>query len=498
MAGKYLFMEKVEKDLESFWNSLLDLLKEPWKAPPVIQDHDSMDEDMFGFYFNRLSMPYCIIVWYLCKTKVHFLRYALENEDVIPTNLFIQSSRLTSHELYDAFSFLKPDNATLLLDRLDCPVSVYTEIKESLETGDKTRFISAIDGIDLSGITPFLKLVRFLIDKFPKWIEKISDSDQTTDSDAEAEKKKNLFEAENIATRYLKTNSKEMQLLRLGMKKAENLVEIPDSFFKGWYSVLFYQYCDMKEDGALNESDIKAFEYVFHQPAFEEQYNENLQWWEDGIMDDKMEEYAKEWGFLEIIENKEAIDTQSNARASSNDIEQPKKEDGWRLQNYLNREIKLDIKSKLSYCIGFKKSIAEAGSAGDRALTKFIQGIADLGYIDDDRVTKKSFAYALTGRGGFRGMVIKKVTWHHKKEDTREIPESVRVLLFISSNLFDPELTRGKTYSQIFEVLNAGTNPCIKGGKDQSASYYDKVSGAFKSFYEECFKDALYNKNTAK
>lgn len=170
----------------------------------------------------------------------------------------------------------------------------------------------------------------------------------------------------------------------------------------------------------------------------------------------------------------------------------------WRLQNYLNREVGLDEKTKLPYCKGFKKSIAEAGSAGDRALAKFIQGIADWGYIDDDRVTKKSFAYALTGRGGFREMVIKKVTWHHKKEDTREIPESVRVLLFISSNLFDPELTRGKTYSQIFEVLDAETNPCIKDGKDQSASYYDSVSDAFKSFYDGCFKNVLNKKNAAK
>lgn len=37
----------------------------------------------------------------------------------------------------------------------------------------------------------------------------------------------------------------------------------------------------MKDDGGINESDCKAFEYIFHQPAFEEQYNECLEQWKN-------------------------------------------------------------------------------------------------------------------------------------------------------------------------------------------------------------------------
>ena len=291
------------------------------------------------------------------------------------------------------------------------------------------------------------------------------------------------------------------------MKKVLEWDLIPDVFFDFIYSYHYYLYCYFKEDGAFNESDTLAFEYMFHQPAFEKQYEENLRLWQEKVLENKLVEYSVLMGVPANFDDKDNNDnvgrpyaTKSEEKASTNKAktkDTPKKEE-WRLQKYLCKKVGLDKKSKLPYCKGFKRSIAKAGYAGDKALAKFIQGIADLKYIDDDTITKKSFAYALTGRGKFRKMTIIKVEWHPKDSDTREVPESVRVLLYISANLFDSDMTKGFTYSQLFDVLNAGSNPCIKDGKDQSSAYYDKVSNDFKEFFNECFgqftKD--FDKNT--
>jgi len=192
----------------------------------------------------------------------------------------------------------------------------------------------------------------------------------------------------------------------------------------------------------------------------------------------------------------EEVKEKVNRDEENDSVSSPKTKERWRLQKYLCRDPGLDKDSQLDYCKGFKKSIVKAGDAGDRALTKFIQYLADNKYIDNDKITKNSFAYALTGRGNFRKMEIITVRWHHKKDDTRKVPESVSVLLYISSNLFDSE--KGKTYSQLFNVLDAGPNPCIKDGKDQSSAYYDKVSEDFEEYFNECFgqftKD--FDKNT--
>lgn len=175
------------------------------------------------------------------------------------------------------------------------------------------------------------------------------------------------------------------------------------------------------------------------------------------------------------------VKSNSEEKASTNEAETqdtPQKKKRWRLQKYLSRPVEYR-KDSLPHCQGIKVSIIKKG---DCALQKFIQGIAEWGYIDDDPITKNSFAYALTGRG-FRTKIIT-VKWHHKKAK-KGIPESVKVLLYISKYMFDN--TAGETYTQLFEVLNAGPNPCIKDGKDQSSIYSESVSEEFKQFYKSCF-----------
>lgn len=466
-------MGNVEKDKESFWDSVLDVLQHPCKNSSYNEEAKTtlQNNDTFGLYFNRLFFPYYIVVWYLFKTKVHFLKYVLENDDVIPTSLFMQSSRLTSHELYNAFSVFEPDNARLLLDCIECPVSVYTEIHESLGAGDETRFVSAIDVLDLSHITPVLSFVRFVTERLPKKIDSI---DQTENLDEGARRERFLFKFEDSITDTLglRPTIVEKKMMMFWAKKVTESTNFPVSYLKVAYSTLFYQYCCMKEDMALNESDIKAFEFVFRQPVFEELYAVNLDWWKSGVLEDKLKETAKAVGMDEVVvENTEVVKTSPC----------PVKKDRWRLQKYLIRDVEPNLPNEpKKHCEGLKDSIVQRG---DGDLTKFIRGIAKMGYIDDNPTTKNSFAYALTGRGGFKTRIIK-VHWYHN-EAKKGPSESVKVLLYISKYMF--KNTGGVTYTQLFDVLDAGTNPCIKEGADQSSSYADTVSPDFKVFYESCF-----------
>lgn len=489
---------------DQFLVSFFELLMHPWKEQPIIQDSipdcqaSNVEEAQYFslakyyFYHYRIVAPFFGALGYLSLAKVHFLKYILEHGVI--TDFIKGSPRLTSPEIFMAFDGISIDNATLLLNQINCPVSIYTELKESLETEDEARFVSAIDVCDISNISPVLKYIKFIIDKGMKMVEGRDKNLANNNADNVDIKKKVLYEQEAFFTEKLgwQPNGKMTRLMMLVMKKVLEWDLIPDAFFDFIYSYHYYLYCYFKGDGAFTESDTLAFEYMFHQPAFEKQYEENLRWWQEKVLEDKLVEYSVLMGVPADFDDKDNNDNVGRPyeeKASTNKAktqDTPKKEE-LRLQNYLCKEPKLDKKSKLDYCKGFKRSIAKAGYAGDKALAKFIQGIADRKYIDDDAITKKSFAYALTGRGGFRKMKIIKVKWHHKDSDTREVPESVRVLLYISANLFDSDKTKGFTYSQLFDVLNAGPNPCVKDGKDQSAAYYDTVSDDFKEFFKECF-----------
>ena len=518
-------MELEQYNIKAFQDGLEDILKNPWKKPVYIQDtiptfpEESNDKDRtihdlikVMFVYKRLVCPYYSTVGHLCLNKSYFLKYVLETYSKKEefSILFKGTSRLTSHQIYEAFYGMSPNNASFLLDRIDCPVSVYTKLKDALESREELKFAEAIDECDISNILPALKFVLSVKNQIKQLdglgSQNNEEVDSEADSDVETEMQKMRYKAENEMTEKfdVSPSSKFNQENKTFIDELLRLMNNPNELLESFYPPLFCQYCQMKKGGGLNDSDIKAFEYIFHQTAFEEQYNECMKLWENGVLKDRYAKQPEENSPSEEVEggekktvmaNREETQTLQIEELTEEDVKVvPKKpqkiaretdEEIWRLQKYLSRKAHLDKKTKLPYCKGFKKSIVKAGDAGDRALTKFIQYLADNKYIDDDRITKNSFAYALTGRGDFRKMKIIKVEWHHKDSDTREVPESVRVLLYISSNLFDSE--KGKTYSQLFDVLNAGPNPCIKGGKDQSPAYYDSVSEDFKEYFNECF-----------
>ena len=243
---------------------------------------------MLQFIKERLVHPYYSTVGYLLLNKVYFLKYILETystkEDFV--TMFIGSSRLTSNEIYEAFNGMSPNNASFLLDRIDCSVSVYTKLKDALELEDETRFAEAIDECNLSNILPALKYMLFVKHQVKQLDSPKPQDNGGTDMNLETGIQKIRYEMEaEMTEKYgISPNSPLKQNIMVFYDELFRLTNNPNELLDSFYPSLFFQYCQMKEGGGLNDTDVKAFEYIFHQPAFEEQYNENLKLWKDGTL----------------------------------------------------------------------------------------------------------------------------------------------------------------------------------------------------------------------
>lgn len=342
VADKIGYMELDQYNFKQFQDGLTDILKNPWKEPVFIQDAiptfpiEDKDEDRRKhnllktfFIYNRLIIPFYYAIWYLCLNKVYYLKYVLEinstKKDFIV--MFKSTSRLTSHEIYEAFNGMSSNNASFLLDRIDCPVSIYTKLKDALESGEETKFVEAIDECNLSNILPALKHILFIKKQVKQLDSTDSQGDEETYLGFEAEKPKMLYAIETeITEKYgILPNSHLKQESMAFFDELLSLTNNPNKLLESFYPLLFYQYCQMKEGGGLNDSDVKAFEYIFHQPAFEEQYYENLKLWKDGILKDMFTKQPKEDSLSKIAENEELQTPQIEEPAAEGTKETPER-----------------------------------------------------------------------------------------------------------------------------------------------------------------------------
>lgn len=524
-----------------FDDGLKEAFEHPLKKYPTLQkvflaDYENKnEEDVFS---SKLLIPFCSVMYYLINKDAVVFEGFMEFVDDLGEIKSIP--RLDSNEVFETLSQLSIHNALKVLERNNFTDGTYTELKESLEGGDKRRFVTALKDCNTTPISPILKVLnipRMIIQKFDVLEYEVTkarfESDELLSKWAWYKARKLLQELFGNRIKTIGSNTIRVELpeeFEVKIQFDEEEEEVVDTEWVCFiYDLIFGLFSYIKGEGILDENAINVIEHIMKQPPFEERYQQHQDCWKDGGTNDEIsafitrhqdyfsDELVSEmksslndndsYEEAEVIEEPqstpqieepaaEEVKEKVNRDEENDSVSSPKTKERWRLQKYLCRDPGLDKDSQLDYCKGFKKSIVEAGDAGDRALTKFIQYLADNKYIDNDKINKNSFAYALTGRGNFRKMKIITVRWHHKKDDTRKVPESVSVLLYISSNLFDSE--KGKTYSQLFNVLDAGPNPCIKDGKDQSSAYYDKVSEDFEEYFNECFgqftKD--FDKNT--
>lgn len=323
-------MELEQYNFKKFQEGLTDILKNPWKKPICIQDSiptfpvEDTNEDrlmhnliMLQFINERLLYPYYSTVGYLLLNKMYFLKYILKTyptkEDFVA--MFKGSSRLTSNEIYEAFNGMSPSNASFLLDRIDCPVSVYTRLKESLEKKEETKFVEAIDKCNLSNILPALKYILFVKQQLKEFDSHDPQGNEGTDMSIETIKQKMHYEIETELTEKhgISPNSSLKQNFMSLWDELFELAYNPNELLESFYPPLFCQYCQMKKGGGLNDSDVKAFEYIFHQPAFEEQYERCMKLWETGELEglftkrseeDSQNEDGSKEGFDSVAANK--------------------------------------------------------------------------------------------------------------------------------------------------------------------------------------------------
>lgn len=317
-------MDLEQYNFKRFQDGLSDILKNPWKSPVYIQDTiptfpEENDEDrpvhnliMLHFIDKRLLRPYYSTVGYLLLNKVYFLKYILETYSTKAdfVAMFEGPSRLTFNEIYKAFNGMSPTNASFLLDRIGCPVSVYTRLKESLEKKEETKFAEAIDECDISNILPALKYILFVKQQVKELNSPEPQGKKGTNVDFETAKQKLLYELETDMTEKhgILPNSQLKQESMAFIGELLKLTNNPNELLESFYPPLFCQYCQMKKGGGLNDSDVNAFEYIFHQPAFEEQYERCMKLWETGELEGMFTKRPEE-DSLNEDGGKEAVDS---------------------------------------------------------------------------------------------------------------------------------------------------------------------------------------------
>ena len=144
----------------------------------------------------------------------------------------------------------------------------------------------------------------------------------------------------------------------------------------------------------------------------------------------------------------------------------------WKLQKYLRREIDINTANR---CVGLKQSIVDMG---DGKLTKFIKGIAEMGFFDGTTENMNAFAYILTGRS-FRNKTGT-VEW---RKDYKKVGdnEGLYILLWMSLRMFE-DAPHGQKYTQLFDALGIANN-----FKNPSASAEHSCIEGFRNLVKECF-----------
>lgn len=254
-------MEIEQLNNKLFQDGLTDVLNNPWKEPVIIKDTipsfpaegDKKDRKKHNlikllFYLERLLLPYYFVVGHLCLNKKYFLAYILKYvSKTADYSIFLdEPSRLTSHEIYQAFVGMSSNNASFLLDKIDCPLSVYTQLKDSLRSGEEVKFAEAVDGCDISCILPAIKLILYIKTKV-KSLNLIDipfqQPNEQTDIDIEIEKTKEkfLYEQEAFLTEKhgVVPNGKIIQDSKEFTKSFFGFMEEPDELLKQLYPYFF-------------------------------------------------------------------------------------------------------------------------------------------------------------------------------------------------------------------------------------------------------------------
>ena len=153
-----------------FDDGLREAFEHPLKKYPTLQKvllTDSENENEEDAFISKIIIPLCSVMYYLINKDAavfeHFVKFIDDLGELksIP--------RLDSNEIFETLSQLSFRNALLVLERNNFTDGTYTELKESLEEGDKRRFVTTLKDCNTTPSSPILKFLNIphlVIQKF--------------------------------------------------------------------------------------------------------------------------------------------------------------------------------------------------------------------------------------------------------------------------------------------------------------------------------------------
>jgi hypothetical protein len=356
------------------------------------------------------------------------------------------------------------------LERNNFSDGTYTELKKSLEEGDKRRFVTALKDCNTTPLSPILKTLNIPFILIQKIVA------------LECEATKVTFESDELISKWawykvgklfqelfgnkIKTigsNTIRVELpegVEAEMEFDDEAEEVVDAEFVWFlYDLFFGLFSCFKGEGVLDENATNVLEYIMKQSPFGDRYQQHQDYWKNGGTDDEFlgfitrhknhfsDELIREinTSFKDNDSFEEAEVIEEQATPIEEDVQSKTATDyGQIIPSKLSKEQKKIIddfeirptyfkdepnKSDDHCTITNEKFNAIDAEKRAKKFEAFIKLLARECCIAPDKVTMKSCAYAFTGIDfkAYRGFHVQPVFWNKEKID---------ILLFICTKFF--------------------------------------------------------------
>lgn len=489
-----------------FDDELREAFERPLKKYPKLQKvllTDSENENEEDAFISKIIIPLCSVMYYLINKDAAVFEYFVKFIDDLGELKSIP--RLDSNEIFETLSQLSIRNALLVLERNNFTDGTYTELKESLEEGDKRRFVTTLKDCNTTPISPILKFLNIphLVNQKFAALEL-----EATKADFESNElfsKWALYKVRKLLQELfgnrIKTNGPNTIRLELpeGVEAIMQFEEEEDEcvdtelvlFF---YDLFFGLFSCINGEGVLDENEINVIEYILKQYPFEKWYEQHQDYWKNGGTDGEFLSFItrhKDYFSNELVneinssfkdndsfEEAEVIEEpQSTLQieepiaektkdtpipGKSDFIEQePTKEEGHLYPNSRYGFIPEDYFSQKidkAHPLDHYNLVKEIQEKGEEMFFDFITYLVDEQYIENDDKQKALFAYRLTGRLRPKDDDLPTVWWSGKNNSPKELLYIIRYCVDFGSkkkfskqmkDFFEGPVWPAKNYSTI-------------------------------------------------
>jgi hypothetical protein len=332
-----------------FDDELREAFERPLKKYPklqkvILKQPDETDnEDIF---FTKLLIPYVSVMWYLCThDSAVFDAFMAFIKDL---GALESIPRLKTDGVFEVLSHLSSRNASILLSKIECTDGSYSELLDSLENGDKTRFVAALKDCNTTPINPPLKIFQksILIEEKLNKLEFYLGSPQEIREDFFS--KPDDYYVNNIIKEIFgfafapEESNEFVQAFANGMKAAKRLnsAENNDNGLTAiLYDFMLGLFSSLKGKDVLNDDAVDVMNYILKRPPFGNEYYHYQKYWENEGSDDEAEKFLARYPQLQIHKllqetNPNVEDEESGEEAevveepqSTPQIEEPNKEE---------------------------------------------------------------------------------------------------------------------------------------------------------------------------